>query len=134
MFPCLRKFKHLEPERCPVPFSKGSYAAESNVGYYTVTAKVASLEATTEVEVAREESPVPPPPPPSAGIRWQGEVPPQKWMNFYTKVLSRFVAAPGLKLKVSFEVPSGESVTKAKVDEAKVALRELGLPEELQEE
>jgi hypothetical protein len=54
-------------------------------------------------------------------------------MNFYTKVLSRFVGAKGLKLNVSFEVPSSEAVTKAKIDEAKVALRELGLSEELGE-
>ena len=85
-----------------------------------------------EVEVAREDE-VPPPTPKAIGLRWQGEVPHQKWMNFYTKVLSRFVTVPGLKLRVSFEVPSNEAVTKGKIDEAKVALRELGLPEELEE-
>ena len=55
-------------------------------------------------------------------------------MNFYTKVLSRFVGAKGLKLEVKFEVPAGDAVTKAKVDEAKTALRELGLAEEIREE
>src|SRR5439155_10790657 len=29
---------------------------------------------------------------------WTGDVPHQKWMNFYTKVLSKFSAAAGLKL------------------------------------
>jgi hypothetical protein len=134
--------QHGSPYPCPsVAWSasagsidgKGLYVAESNVGYYTITAKVANLEATAEVEVAREDALPPPPPPATKGIRWQGEVPPQKWMNFYTKVLSRFIAAPGLKLEVSFEVPVGDAVTKPKVDEAKTALRELGLSEDLEE-
>ena len=42
--------------------------------------------------------------PATAGtLRWTGEVTPQKWMNFYTKVLSRFAAGKGLKLTVSVE-------------------------------
>ena len=57
-------------------------------------------------------------------------MPPQKWMNFYTKVLSRFASYPGLKLEVSFRVAPGEEVTEAKIEEAKAALRELGLSED----
>lgn len=110
---------------------KGMYVAESDVGYYTVTAKVENLESTAEVEVVREDKHIEPPP--SSGIRWRGQLAPQKWMNFYTKVLSRFVGAAGLKLEVRFEVPAGDAVTKSKVEEAKVALRELGLSEELEE-
>lgn len=33
-----------------------------------------------------------------------GEISPQKWMNFYTKVLSRFATAGGLKLTVTVDV------------------------------
>jgi len=75
------------------------------------------------------------PEPPSrmeiAGFRWTGEISPQKWMNFYTKVLSRFATAGGLKLTVTVDVnpPAGSSVSM--VEETKVALRELGLPEEV---
>jgi hypothetical protein len=113
---------------------KGLYVAEPTPGYYTVTANAGNLEARAEIEVASGEITLPPPPPPgTGGIRWQGEVPPQKWMNFYTKVLSRFVGAKGLKLEVKFEVQAGDAVTKAKVDEAKVALRELGLSEHVEE-
>jgi hypothetical protein len=72
------------------------------------------------------------PPPPSteiAGFRWTGEVSPQKWMNFYTKVLSRFATAGGLKLTVTVDVDPPGGTTMSKVEETKVALRELGLPE-----
>jgi hypothetical protein len=65
------------------------------------------------------------------GIAWHGTVPPQKWMNFSTKGLSRFAATPGLKLEVSFEGPPGEETTEAKREETKAALRELGLAEDL---
>lgn len=113
--------------------AKGLYVAEATPGYYTVTVTATGLEARAEIQVAAAETPPPTSQPGAGGIRWQGEVPPQKWMNFYTKVLSRFVAAKGLKLTVTFEVPPGEAVTKAKIDEAKTALRELGLSEDIDE-
>ena len=65
---------------------------------------------------------------------WSGEVPHQKWMNFYTKVLSKFAATAGLKLTLRVEVAPAEGVSKQKVDETKVALRELGLKDSLEGE
>ena len=62
-------------------------------------------------------------------LTWKGEVPPQKWMNFYTKVLSRFASTPGLRLTISFEVPLESKVTRAQIEETRTALRELGLEE-----
>jgi hypothetical protein len=68
----------------------------------------------------------------SQSIRWQGTVPPQKWMNFYTKVLSRFASSDGLKLRVSFEVPAEGDQGQAKADEARSGLKELGLNDDVQ--
>lgn len=65
-------------------------------------------------------------------LRWAGEVTPQKWMNFYTKVLSRFVSGTGLKLKVEIEVKPDEGISQQKVEQTKVALRELGLDENVE--
>jgi hypothetical protein len=67
-------------------------------------------------------------------LKWSGEVPPQKWMNFYTKVLSRFVTASGLKLTVRVEVAPEGGLSKQKLDEARSALRELGLNDDIKEE
>jgi hypothetical protein len=64
-------------------------------------------------------------------LKWTGEVPAQKWMNFYTKVLSRFASARGLKLTVKVEVSPEGGVSKQKLDETKSALRELGLSEDI---
>jgi len=48
-------------------------------------------------------------------------------MNFYTKVLSKFAATAGLKLTLRVEVAPAEGISPQKVEETKVALRELGL-------
>ena len=68
-----------------------------------------------------------------AGIRWSGDVPPQKWMNFYTKVLSRFAGTSGLKLTIQIDVSPPDGLSKQTLDETKGALRELGLKDELDE-
>jgi len=65
---------------------------------------------------------------------WSGEVPHQKWMNFYTKVLSKFAASSGLKLTLRVEVAPAEGVSSHKIEETKVALRELGLKDSLENE
>jgi hypothetical protein len=64
-------------------------------------------------------------------LRWEGEIPSQKWMNFYTKVLSKFAANKGLKLTVRFELSAADAVSPQKIEETKVALRELGLDDSL---
>ena len=64
-------------------------------------------------------------------LKWTGEVPAQKWMNFYTKVLSKFASARGLKLTVKVEVSPDGGVSKQKLDETKSALRELGLNDDV---
>jgi hypothetical protein len=63
------------------------------------------------------------------GFAWTGDVPPQKWTNFYMKVLSKFATGDGVKLSVTVEVVPTGGVSQAKLDETRVALRELGLTE-----
>jgi hypothetical protein len=60
-------------------------------------------------------------------IGWSGEFPSQKWMNFYTKVVSKFAAGQGVKLKVTFEASPEGGVSKQKLEETRAAIRELGL-------
>jgi predicted AAA+ superfamily ATPase len=67
------------------------------------------------------------------GIRWSGEVPPQKWMNFYTKVLSRYTATPGLKLTIAVEVSPSDGLSQQSLEEMRSALRELGLDDQVAE-
>ena len=76
-------------------------------------------------------APAPVPPATASGLSWTGEIPPQKWMNFYTKVLSKFSSGKGLKLTVKVEASPEGGVTKQKAEETKTALRELGLNEDV---
>ena len=59
-------------------------------------------------------------------------MPPQKWMNFYTKVLSRFASSPDLELSVSFQVPVEEDQARVKADEARAGLKDLGLDDDVE--
>lgn len=65
-------------------------------------------------------------------LTWTGTVPAQKWMNFYTKVLSKFGSGKGLKLTVSVEAAPEGGIPSQKVEETKVSLRELGMNDDLE--
>jgi hypothetical protein len=54
-------------------------------------------------------------------------------MNFYTKVLSRFAATPGLKLTVVVDVSPSDGLSKQSLEETQNALRELGLDDRITE-
>ena len=66
-----------------------------------------------------------------AKLTWTGAVPTQKWMNFYTKVLSKFASGKGLTLTVTVEAAPEGGISSQKVEETKVALRELGLEDDV---
>jgi len=63
-------------------------------------------------------------------LRWAGEVPPQKWTQFYMRILSRFATDPTLRLRVDFTVAPEAGISEAARSEVEAALRELGLDPE----
>jgi hypothetical protein len=113
---------------------KGGFKAGKDEGEYLIEAKAGGLAATTTVTITKADVPPPPPPPkPQAKtMRWTGEVPAQKWTNFYTKVLAKHATTGGLKLNVSFEITPEGGLPPHRVDETKAALRELGLDDDVQ--
>ncbi|MET4236341.1 hypothetical protein ABIA85_009656 [Bradyrhizobium sp. LA6.10] len=60
-------------------------------------------------------------------LRWTGEVPSQKWMNFYSRVLSKFATSSGLRVTVKVEIAPEGGISEQKVEQTRGALRELGL-------
>ncbi len=96
-----------------------------------MTATAGKLKATANVTISKGETPPPPPPPLPSGLTWEGQVPAQKWMNFYTKVLARFAANRGLRLTVRFELDPEAPISPQKIEETRVALRELGLDDDV---
>ena len=115
---------------------QGQFVADS-AGDYQVRARAGSVEGMAQIRVVKDgngevrrrdggKKKV------IKGFGWKGAVPPQKWMNFYTKVLSPLVSTPGLTLEVRFDVPAGQSANEAKIEATKAALRELGLSENVE--
>jgi hypothetical protein len=112
---------------------KGGFKAGKEEGEYLVEAKAGGLSAKTTVTITKEDVPPPKPPKPEAKtMRWTGEVPAQKWTNFYTKVLAKYATSGTLKLNVSFEITPDGGLPSHRVDETKATLRELGLEDDVQ--
>ncbi len=66
------------------------------------------------------------------GISWSGAIPTQKWMVFYTKVLTKLAKTDGLKITINVEANPSEGLSKHTVEEIRTELREMGLDENLE--
>lgn len=68
----------------------------------------------------------------ATGLSWQGEITPQKWMQFYLKVLSKFATDSNLQMKLEVKVTVEGNVSNQKSEETKSALAELGLDDNVE--
>lgn len=112
----------------------GGFTAGTDEGEFLIEAAVGQVRAQTTVLVTKKEVAPEPPAPPTPpkpteirGLRWSGDVPAQKWMNFYTKVLAKYATTGGLRIRVSFEVAPDGGLAPQRAEETKALLRELGL-------
>jgi hypothetical protein len=114
----------------------GGFTAGQAEGEFFIEAVAGDLRAQTVVLISKQDHvpppPPPPPPPPTRGLRWSGEVPAQKWMNFYTKVLAKYATTGGLKVRVTFEVAPDGGLLPQRAEETKALLRELGLDDSVE--
>lgn len=69
--------------------------------------------------------------PAATRFSWSGDIPAQKWMNFYTRVLAKFATSGGLSLRLEVKVEPGGGVSQQQIEEVRTALRELGLNDKL---
>lgn len=107
----------------------GVFLAGTDEGNFAVTVAADGVSAIASVTIQKAEPPViiERPRDGKKRISWSGEIPPQKWTNFYMKVLSKFAGDTGLKLTVSVEATAEGAEAGHRVQEMKTALRELGL-------
>jgi hypothetical protein len=113
----------------------GVYTAGNDEGNFIIMAKGGTISGTAEISVVRQPEISPEEKRPYGQpqtLTWSGEVAPQKWMNLYTKVLTKFVQSGNLKLKVSIEVTPPDGITNQQVQETKAALKELGMDDDVQ--
>jgi hypothetical protein len=109
----------------PAPASEAAGDGTAAVG----TAPASRLFTAPSVEGAETETAAAPPG--ISTIRWSGDVPSQKWMNFYKNILSKFAVGGGLKVTVHFEISPDGGVSAEKTEETRTALRELGLSDKI---
>ncbi len=89
--------------------------------------RVAEEPKTEELPGTSELFPVEPRIPSKRHLSWEGDLPPQKWTNFYMKVLTRFATDHSLRIRIRFEVVPEAGITQTQLEEITTALRELGL-------
>jgi len=116
---------------------KGDFKAGHDEGEFLVEARVENVHTQTTVVITNRQGEVPPTRSEPAsgqikGLKCSGEVPAQKWMASCTKVLARYATTGGLRLTISFEVAPDGGLLPQRVEEAKAALRELGLDDSVE--
>lgn len=116
--------------------SNGLYLAGETEGTYEVHARCNGVDCVAEVTVKPGDIPPPPPPPPPppiTSLNWKGTVDPLKWMNIYTRLLIKMQNSGNLdvSLDISLKNPE-EGISQEVVNEIKIALKELGLTENLE--
>jgi hypothetical protein len=60
-------------------------------------------------------------------LTWNGDIPAQKWVNFYMKVLTKISSGSNLQLSLRVVATNDQGFSQQKAEEMRAALRELGL-------
>jgi hypothetical protein len=123
---------------------QGTLIAGDISGNFTATATVGDIISNVSFAIektftVKDDGKVPPVPPKKEEVpvqpnqlTWSGEVTSQKWMQFYSKVLSKFSANKDLKLTLTVNVVVEGEISEQRLEETKVSLQELGLDSDIQ--
>ncbi|OAB62772.1 AAA family ATPase [Leptolyngbya valderiana BDU 20041] len=122
--------------------TEGVLTAGQNAGNFTVTAISGNIEETGRFSVQvpkstkdnrgtytpgdRGDTPTVVEPEPQ-GLRWRGQVPPQRWMQLYMQVFSKLVSDPNRDVSIAVEFSISGEVSESQVTEMQAALQSLGL-------
>lgn len=118
----------------------GVLQAGDDEGNFVVTATVGEVSRIAKFTVTVPKQPAPTDEDNSydedvktpTGVKWKGEITPQKWMNFYTRVLSKLASDRQLRLTLKVEFSVEGEVSQQRTEETKVAIQELGLDGDLE--
>jgi len=91
---------------------KGVFQAGQEEGSFKVTAIAGDANGSASLKIGR------------LSPHWNGEIPHQKWTQFYNRILSKFAVRKGLKLTVSVDILDASL---EEIEDMRTALRELGL-------
>jgi hypothetical protein len=96
---------------------QGVFQAGQEEGNFIVTASAGDLKGPSKVIIKKVKA------------HWSGEMPHQKWSQFYTRVLMKHVVGNKLKLTIDMDL---SDVTDEDVEQMRIALKELGLDDSVE--
>ena len=114
--------------------TNGVFTAGPDEGNFVITVKSEGKEGSVRVIITKEETETSPINTGPKKLTWAGEIAPQKWTNFYMKVLTKLVTDGDLKIRVNIDATLKENVADQQVEETKAALRGLGLDDHIEVE
>jgi hypothetical protein len=129
-------YKKAESERVAdtqTPSSESTNEDTTNTSTTTISTTTSTTNTVKDktipyiTDTSTETTEITPPPTSAKLLKWAGAITPQKWMNFYTRVLSKFAANKNLKLTIEVSISVEGDISAQKIEETKVALQELGL-------
>lgn len=108
----------------------GVFTAGDDEGHFLICIESEGIKGHSKVSIFKEVV-RPPIPENKKNLTWSGEITPQKWTNFYMKVLTKLVSKGQLLIHVNFEANQLEGFSEQQIEEIKAALRELGLDDNI---
>lgn len=111
----------------------GILVAGEKTGSYRITAEVNRIKTSTIFTIESNSPPPPPPPPTINHIEWEGIISPQKWSQFYLKVLSKYATNENVKMKISVNLSLTGEISEQTQQELQNSLQELGLNSDFQQ-
>jgi hypothetical protein len=112
----------------------GVLIAGENTGSYCITAEVNGVKTSKKFTIKTSN---PPPLLHSSTInkiQWHGEINPQKWSQFYMKVLTKYATNDAIDMNISVTLSLTGEVSEQMQQEMQSALQELGLNTNIQEQ
>jgi len=96
---------------------QGNFRASQEEGNFIVTATAGEIKGTSKGIIKKIKA------------HWSGEMPHQKWSQFYTRVLMKHVVGNKLRLTIDLAL---SDITDEDIEQMRIALKELGLDDEIE--
>jgi hypothetical protein len=96
---------------------QGNFEAGQEEGNFIVTAIAGDLKGTSKCVIRKIKA------------HWSGEMPHQKWSQFYTRVLMKHVVGNKLRLTIGLDL---SDITDEDIEQMRIALKELGLDDDVE--
>lgn len=111
----------------------GVFTAGNDEGEFLVSASIDNIKAEARVTIVErktktnegEKSSI------KKHLKWQGEIPYLKWMNFYQKIIAKQVGSSDIKISIDLDLINNAGFSIQNMEELQIALKELGVKNDI---